>query len=109
MVSKSELTEIRREQILEAATSVFARFGVYKARMDDIVEEAGLSKGAVYWYFKSKDEILKNHFGVIYQPRTSWVTRTRRERGLSRRAAYADGRVYHYRIRTICGSHAHCL
>jgi AcrR family transcriptional regulator len=26
--------------------------------MDDIVEEAGLSKGAVYWYFESKDEII---------------------------------------------------
>lgn len=58
MTSKAELKEIRREQILEAATSVFARLGVHKARMDDIVEEAGLSKGAVYWYFKSKDEII---------------------------------------------------
>ncbi len=28
--------------------------------MDDIVDEAGLSKGAVYWYFKSKDEIIKS-------------------------------------------------
>ena len=60
MTSKAELTETRREQILEAATSVFARLGVHKARMDDIVEEAGLSKGAVYWYFKSKDEITKS-------------------------------------------------
>lgn len=28
--------------------------------MDDIVAEAGLSKGAVYWYFSSKDEIIKS-------------------------------------------------
>lgn len=60
MTSKAELTKTRREQILEAATSVFARLGVHKARMDDIVAEAGLSKGAVYWYFKSKDEIIKS-------------------------------------------------
>lgn len=60
MSTKSELTETRRGQILEAATSVFARFGVHSARMDDIAEEAGLSKGAVYWYFKSKDEIIKS-------------------------------------------------
>jgi AcrR family transcriptional regulator len=60
MASKSELAKTRREQILEASTSVFARLGVYKARMDDIVKEVGLSKGAVYWYFKSKDEILKS-------------------------------------------------
>jgi AcrR family transcriptional regulator len=30
--------------------------------MDDIVEETGLSKGALYWYFKSKDDII---FGIM--------------------------------------------
>jgi AcrR family transcriptional regulator len=48
----------RRAQILDAASRVFARLGVYQARMDDIVRESGLSKGALYWYFKSKDEIV---------------------------------------------------
>jgi len=58
MPPKQELSEIRREQILDAAAVVFARLGFNKARMDDIVQEAGLSKGAVYWYFDSKDEII---------------------------------------------------
>jgi AcrR family transcriptional regulator len=58
MAENQELSEIRRDQILQAATVVFARLGFHKARMDDIVEEAGLSKGAVYWYFDSKDEII---------------------------------------------------
>jgi AcrR family transcriptional regulator len=58
MRSKQELSETRKEQILQAATAVFARLGFYKARMDDVVQEAGLSKGAVYWYFESKDEII---------------------------------------------------
>ena len=58
MSPKQELSEVRKEQILEAAAAVFARLGFHKARMDDIVQEAGLSKGAVYWYFKSKDEII---------------------------------------------------
>jgi AcrR family transcriptional regulator len=57
-MEKRELSEIRKEQILQAATMVFARLGFHKARMDDIVEQAGLSKGAVYWYFESKDEII---------------------------------------------------
>ena len=65
MSTKSDLTETRREQILEAATSVFARLGVHTARMDDIVQEAGLSKGAVYWYFESKDEILKSILDIF--------------------------------------------
>lgn len=58
MPPRQESRELRKEQILEAATVVFARHGFHKARMDDIVDEAGLSKGAVYWYFDSKDEII---------------------------------------------------
>ena len=53
-----ENTEERKSQILDAATKVFAKSGFNKARMDDIVEESGLSKGTLYWYFKSKDDII---------------------------------------------------
>ena len=56
--TKDDKKEARRNQILEAAMKVFARMGFNRARMDDIVEESGLSKGALYWYFKSKDDII---------------------------------------------------
>ncbi len=62
MSPKPDVSEERRSQILEAASNVFSRLGFRKARMDDIVEESGLSKGALYWYFKSKDEIIE---GII--------------------------------------------
>jgi len=58
MSPRPDVSEERRLQILEAATTVFSRLGFHKARMDDIVKESGLSKGALYWYFKSKDEII---------------------------------------------------
>ena len=58
MASTENLSETRRNQILEAASNVFSRKGLQKARMDDIVTESGLSKGALYWYFKSKDDII---------------------------------------------------
>lgn len=48
----------RRAQILAAATRVFARQGFDAASMNEIIAEAGISKGGVYWYFKSKDEII---------------------------------------------------
>lgn len=38
--------------------AVFARLGFHEARMDDIVQESGLSKGTLYWYFKSKEDII---------------------------------------------------
>lgn len=37
---------------------VLAEAGFHEARMEDIAEEAGLSKGTLYWYFDSKDEII---------------------------------------------------
>jgi AcrR family transcriptional regulator len=58
MSPKPDISEERREQILEAATSVFSERGMHQARMDDIAAESGVSKGLLYWYFKSKDEII---------------------------------------------------
>jgi AcrR family transcriptional regulator len=58
MSRQPDISEIRRNQILDAATKVFVRQGFQHARMDDIVEESGLSKGTLYWYFKSKEDII---------------------------------------------------
>ena len=58
MSPRPDVSEERRTQILEAAMAVFARKGFDQARMDDIAQEAGLSKGALYLYYKSKDAII---------------------------------------------------
>lgn len=58
MSPRPDVSVERKHQILEAAKEVFVRLGLHKARVDDIAKEAGLSKGAVYWYYKSKDEIV---------------------------------------------------
>lgn len=50
--------ETRRGQILAAAATVFADRGFERARIDDVAAAAGVSKGTVYWYFRSKDEIF---------------------------------------------------
>ena len=51
--------EARRQQIVSAACSCFARKGFHKATMHDICVEAGLSPGAVYRYFAGKEEIIE--------------------------------------------------
>ncbi|HZU72316.1 MAG TPA: helix-turn-helix domain-containing protein [Acidimicrobiales bacterium] len=48
-----------RGQLLEAATRVFAREGYAGAKILDIVREAGLSTGAVYGRFRSKEQLLR--------------------------------------------------
>jgi len=50
--------QARREQILAAAMACFARSGYSKTSMDDIVRESGLSVGAIYSYFPSKDDLF---------------------------------------------------
>jgi TetR/AcrR family transcriptional regulator, transcriptional repressor of aconitase len=57
-VSKEYLTS-RREEILDAALVSFARGGFHRTTMQDIVCESGLSPGAIYNYFKSKEEIVE--------------------------------------------------
>lgn len=48
----------RRAQILEAARTVFVRKGFLLATMDEVATEAELSKGTLYLYFKSKDDLF---------------------------------------------------
>jgi len=48
----------RREEILRAALKCFARRGYHLTTMDDIVEKAGLSKGAIYQYFSTKEDLF---------------------------------------------------
>lgn len=50
--------EERRSAILEAAERVFGRKGLLASTMEDIAAEAELSKGALYLYFKNKDELF---------------------------------------------------
>ena len=44
--------------ILAAAAKIFARDGVQGAKLDDVAAEAGLSKAAIYLYFKNKDALV---------------------------------------------------
>src|SRR3954466_10506682 len=48
----------RRDQILAAAMRCFARQGYHATSMDDVVRECGLSVGAIYTYFSSKEDLF---------------------------------------------------
>lgn len=59
MARTPKVVEDRREQIVESALRVFARKGFDKATNKDIAQEAGITPGLIYHYFKSKEELLK--------------------------------------------------
>ncbi|RED64652.1 TetR/AcrR family transcriptional regulator [Cohnella lupini] len=48
----------KKKQILEAAIRCFARKGFNATSIQEIVDELGMAKGSIYFYFKSKDDLL---------------------------------------------------
>lgn len=64
---KDEATRrARQAQILDAALSVYVRMGFYGTDMDFVAAEAGLAKGLLYYYYKSKQQL----FCALFE----WVT-----------------------------------
>jgi AcrR family transcriptional regulator len=55
---RPDVSAERKLQIVGAAMKVFTQKGFDAARMEDIAQEAGLSIGGVYWYFKGKDDVI---------------------------------------------------
>jgi len=67
MSPRPNVTDERTSQIITAAEDVFTKKGFAEARMDDIAEETGLSKGTLYNYFKSKDDLIIAILDRIFQ------------------------------------------
>lgn len=63
---KPETQQARRERILDAAEVCFARAGFHRCTMQDICREAGISPGALYVYFASKEDLIA---GIVERDR----------------------------------------
>jgi AcrR family transcriptional regulator len=68
MTPKADVSAERKEQIYQAALTCFNRKGYFQTTMDDIVAQSGLSKGALYWYFKSKKKLFISLLQVVMEP-----------------------------------------
>ncbi len=56
--------DAKESVIIDAAEKIFEAVGFTNAKMDDIAEEAGMSKGSVYFYFDTKDNL---YMAVVYR------------------------------------------
>jgi AcrR family transcriptional regulator len=59
MSNSQELKDPIREEILNGARDLFERFGFKKTTMEDIARQIGKSKSALYYYYKTKEEIFE--------------------------------------------------
>tara|TARA_R110002124_G_scaffold54589_1_gene155193 strand:+ start:620 stop:1225 length:606 start_codon:yes stop_codon:yes gene_type:complete len=56
--NQTEKYDQRRQEVLRAAARTFNRMGFHIATLDDVADELGVTKPAIYYYAKSKDELL---------------------------------------------------
>jgi AcrR family transcriptional regulator len=68
MSPRADVSETRKNQILDAAMEAFSKVGFHKARMSDIADSSGLSKGSLYWYFESKNDLIVNLLARVFEP-----------------------------------------
>jgi len=60
------------DRLAESAFQLFARQGFKKVNLDQVAREAGVTKGSLYWHYKSKDDLVKaacNHYYRVYHRR----------------------------------------
>ncbi|MCD8121405.1 MAG: TetR/AcrR family transcriptional regulator [Clostridiales bacterium] len=82
MRTKDEENERRqRQQLLNAAWKLFYEKGYQNTTMEDILREAGCSKGRFYYYFHAKGELLDSLYEVFDQKYEEFFDRLDRERG----------------------------
>ena len=66
----------RREEILDSALDQFNKYGIAKITLEDIARTLGLKKTAIYYYFKNKDDLLKEMIEKIITDVKEEVTET---------------------------------
>src|SRR5436190_1062018 len=85
-----------RDELLDAALEVFARRGYREAGVDEIAAEAGYSKGAVYWHFSGKEDLLmallEERIDTPLRERIALLASAPPERDMSLEAARQFGR-----------------
>ncbi|MEF2977356.1 TetR/AcrR family transcriptional regulator [Subtercola sp. YIM 133946] len=69
----AEYRDARRHEIARAALRLFAQKGFQATSMADIIAESGLSAGAIYGHYKSKDELIHHAISDILQFRLDAV------------------------------------
>jgi len=69
---------VTRARILKTAEKIFSEKGFDGSRVDDIAKEAGVNKALIYYYFKSKNEILETILSNLYKDAKNMIVQSAR-------------------------------
>lgn len=58
--------QVRSKEILDAALTIYTRFGYHATDMDMVAQEAGLAKGLLYYYYKTKKDLFVALYEWVY-------------------------------------------
>ena len=68
MRRSKEEAEATREALLCAAEQLLAERGIKNTRLDDVAAAVGVTRGAIYWHFKNKEELIKAILARLRDP-----------------------------------------
>jgi AcrR family transcriptional regulator len=120
LTKKDVVSEFRRGEILEAARRVFAGRGFAEATMEDIAREAGIAKGTIYLYYRSKGDVYGAaaeqglralHERVLDQVRTAGTAFDKVKAYISTKATYFEDNADFFRLyyAELCDLAAHSV
>jgi TetR/AcrR family acrAB operon transcriptional repressor len=74
MRKTKEEADITKQSILDAAVKLFSEHGVAKTSLEKIAKAAGVTRGAVYWHFSSKQDIFEALHDQLHSPFIQMIT-----------------------------------
>jgi AcrR family transcriptional regulator len=97
-LTRAEQREHTRVCLVAAAAKVFSRRGYDKASLDEVAEEAGFTKGAVYSNFKGKEDLFLATIDAHFEERLAAIKRVMQEEPDEHGTAHAAGMDFMNRL-----------
>lgn len=91
--------ELIQEQILQAAGQLFRKYGLHKVTMDDVAKAIGKGRSSLYYYYKSKEEVLAAVIGLELDAMIEEAARAVAQ------ASSVEEKIYAFCITKLNGAH----
>ena len=104
--TRSQRFDVKRQEVLRGAGRVFARLGFHTSSLNDVGAELGMTAAALYYYAKSKDELLNDcrKLALVAIDQALEDAKTRGANGLDSLRIF-----FHQYAEVVCSDFGRCL